>query len=190
MDPAAKASKHERMNARYHEVRESGMQEDKFAAACAARMAARRVVRATCFWHLVALIYLGPLEAALRAQDEAKRIAAQERARAWYVENPERAAATMRAYRAQNRHLCRAWGRKYDAAKLNAVPSWADPDAIARTYLLAEMLTDATGEPWHVDHRVPLQSPLVCGLHCEANLQPIPAKMNLAKSNRFWPDMP
>jgi hypothetical protein len=42
---------------------------------------------------------------------------------------------------------------------------------------------------YHVDHIVPLTSDLVCGLHCEANLQIAVGKDNIAKNNRWWPDM-
>ena len=42
---------------------------------------------------------------------------------------------------------------------------------------------------WEVDHIVPLQSPIVCGLHVEHNLQVIPASKNRSKHNRHWPDM-
>lgn len=52
------------------------------------------------------------------------------------------------------------------------------------------MRTSATAIPWEVDHIVPLNNDLVCGLHCEANLQVIPAIANLSKNNSWWPDMP
>jgi hypothetical protein len=35
-----------------------------------------------------------------------------------------------------------------------------------------------------------LRSELVCGLHCEANLQIISAFDNQSKRNYRWPDMP
>jgi hypothetical protein len=54
-------------------------------------------------------------------------------------------------------------------------------------YQLATIF-NRTGMNLQVDHIVPLQSDLVCGLHCEANLQLLPASDNISKGNRHWPD--
>ena len=76
------------------------------------------------------------------------------------------------------------------ARKIRATPAWADIEAIRAFYEEAAVLRKATGVEYHVDHIVPLQSVLVCGLHCEANLQIIPAIENESKRNFWWPDMP
>ena len=55
-------------------------------------------------------------------------------------------------------------------------------------YDKAQRLTRESGVKHHVDHTVPLQSPLVCGLHCEFNLQVITEKENKKKHNRWWPE--
>ncbi len=75
------------------------------------------------------------------------------------------------------------------AQKLLAVPAWANKFFISEAYHLAKLRTEITGFKWHVDHIVPLQSDLVCGLHVEHNLRVIPARDNLTKNNRWWPDM-
>lgn len=57
-------------------------------------------------------------------------------------------------------------------------------------YLEAKRIGQETGVKHHVDHIVPIKSPIVCGLHCEANLQILPEAENIRKGNRHWPDMP
>jgi len=65
---------------------------------------------------------------------------------------------------------------KYRAAKLQAIPKWANLKKIAQIYS-----TCPAG--YHVDHIVPLQGVLVCGLHVEYNLQHLTAEANQKKSN-------
>lgn len=76
------------------------------------------------------------------------------------------------------------------ARKRQATPAWACQEAINAFYAQAAELTKSTGVQHHVDHVVPLQSRLVCGLHVEFNLAVLPRFDNQSKSNRWWPDMP
>lgn len=79
---------------------------------------------------------------------------------------------------------------KYRAKKLRATPSWLSGSQIAkikRIYKLREIIVDATGTNYHVDHIVPLQGKNVCGLHVPWNLQVIPAEDNLKKNNTHKP---
>lgn len=96
----------------------------------------------------------------------------------------------MKMWRQQNPEKNAFYVMKRQAAKLRAIPVWADMEKIEAIYNEARRLTELTGIPHHVDHIVPLQSPWVCGLHCEANLQILPYYENQSKSNRVWPDMP
>lgn len=125
-----------------------------------------------------------------RAETNAWRAAHREHVNAQsrrYMELPE--------YKARRRQRFINWvsanyGRKLAlnmaryCAKLRAIPKWANPEKIAAIY------ESAAAKGWHVDHIVPLQSKLVCGLHWEKNLQPLPPANNLAKGNRQWPNMP
>lgn len=65
-------------------------------------------------------------------------------------------------------------------------PPWhhTEVDKVSALYKRAEALG------MHVDHIVPLRSPIVCGLNCYANLQLLPPEVNLSKSNHMWPGHP
>lgn len=71
-----------------------------------------------------------------------------------------------------------------------AMPAWADIGKIRGIYEAAAKAEEMTGCEYHVDHIVPLNSRIVCGLHNEFNLQVLPALENLKKGNRHWPDKP
>lgn len=90
-----------------------------------------------------------------------------------------------RAWASENKHVAMEVVRRRQAAKLKATPSWASRKAMQEVYALAVAMTEKTGVPHDVDHIVPLQSKLVCGLHCEANLQVLPRRENRLKHNSF-----
>ena len=66
-----------------------------------------------------------------------------------------------------------------------SLPPWADKKAIRAIYFEARRLTASTGIKYEVDHIIPSNHPLVCGLHVENNLQIITEKENITKSNIF-----
>lgn len=70
-----------------------------------------------------------------------------------------------------------------------ARPPWVTPQSVAQFWRDSAERTQATGVQHSVDHIVPLQHPLVCGLHCPANMRVIPLRDNTAKGNSWWPDM-
>ena len=136
------------------------------------------------------------------AKENRKRLSAK--AQAWRDENLEKArGANVRHKRVNkvalyekhiewvknNRDKRRATYAARKSAKLQATPKWADRTAIAAIYRRAVAIERETGKRMHVDHIVPLQHPLVCGLHCEANLQILPGAENESKRNFWWPDM-
>lgn len=113
-----------------------------------------------------------------------------EKARRYRESNPEKIVESARKWRRQNRHKTNASKSRRIAAQLQATPKWADHSKIQEFYFAANFLGMVTGEWYHVDHMIPIRSELVCGFHCQANLQVIPGKDNQRKGNRYWPDMP
>lgn len=125
----------------------------------------------------------------MKAYYQANKEAVAEREKAYREANKEAVAERKKAYRKANPHIINAIKAKRRATKLQATPAWADLEAIKGMYELAAIF-NCTGLNLHIDHIVPLQSNLVCGLHCEANLQLMPSSDNISKGNRHWPDMP
>ena len=108
----------------------------------------------------------------------------------WVKRNPDKYREYARRTRKANPETYRLKVQLRRRRHRSATPAWADKRAIAALYRKAAELTASTGIPHEVDHIVPLLSPLVCGLHCEANLQILPMVDNRRKNNRLWPDMP
>lgn len=112
-----------------------------------------------------------------------------ERNKAWRELNSDRNKETNATWKRTHSDKVADSRARRRAAELQAIPAWADFDRIAKIYELAKQLRELGCEV-HVDHIVPLQSPLVCGLHVHDNLRVILATDNASKANRHWPDMP
>jgi len=69
---------------------------------------------------------------------------------------------------------------KRRAAKLNRTVGWGQ-EGIQELYKECAAL----GPDYHVDHIIPMQGKKVSGLHVRENLQIIPKKENLEKSNKY-----
>ena len=98
-------------------------------------------------------------------------------------ENPEKIAANQKKYRQNNPGKINAKNSMRRASKLQATPAWANEKYIKLFYTGAKIEEGRTGRKVHVDHIVPLQGDIVCGLHCEDNLQFLFAEDNIRKSN-------
>ena len=96
----------------------------------------------------------------------------------YYKANADARKARVAEYRKENPHVRQAISAGYRAAKLNAMPDWADKEAIKEKYRNCP-------KGYQVDHEVPLQGKSVSGLHVPANLQHLPASENARKCNRF-----
>lgn len=108
----------------------------------------------------------------------------------WREKNKDREPLRISLWSKKNPHKINANTARRTAAKLRAVPRWADAEAIEKIYAEAARLRRETGERYEVDHIVPLQGRTVSGFHCEYNLQILQKAANISKHNRFWPDMP
>ena len=100
------------------------------------------------------------------------------------------------------RSRCRAWNAKnlsyksaatrlYRLTKTKHTAKWLTPEdhkQMHSMYELARIITECTGEKYHVDHIIPLRGRIVSGLHVPYNLQVIRASINIRKSNKYEED--
>lgn len=107
-----------------------------------------------------------------------------ERSRERYKLDPTPFARSRKAWQQKNPSRVRAYGADYRARRIKAAPSWANAEYIRLWYEVARLEEARTGRKCHVDHIVPLNSSVVCGLHNEHNLRVMFAEDNIRKGNR------
>lgn len=109
------------------------------------------------------------------------------RARERYQEVREETIKKAIAYAKKNSHILslKRAARKRRVKK--ATPIWANMAHVELFYKIARQDQIDTGIKMHVDHIIPLQHPLVCGLHNEHNLQILTGERNCSKGNKFDP---
>jgi hypothetical protein len=100
--------------------------------------------------------------------------------RAYRIANLDKVKRTVAAYIAtpRGRSIKNESTRRSRLRHPEAMPAWADRDAILKFY------ADCPAG-MHVDHIIPTGGRFVCGLHVLENLQYLPAQENFRKTNLF-----
>jgi hypothetical protein len=142
------------------------------------------------------------VEKARRFRDSSRDVALA-RTNAWRDKNRTAYLAKMAEFRAGNREYFKAYNRKYQKenpgvfkekghrrryARIRATPTWYgefDAFVMLEAADLCILRRDKTGFEWHIDHMVPLRAKAASGLHCAANIQVIPASINIVKQNKM-----
>ena len=107
----------------------------------------------------------------------------KEAIKAWYEANKEAKAESDKAWRKANKEVVAAKNSRKRALKRNAVPKFLrscqeEKKRLQEIYKLRQLLSDATGIVYHVDHMWPLSDG---GPHWSGNLQVITEQENLSK---------
>jgi hypothetical protein len=113
------------------------------------------------------------------------KVAAQRKK--WEQDNPDKCAAQRKKWQQANPDRVQSINAKRRAVKLHAYPSYANKDLITVIRRQTIALTKLTGIKFQTDHIDPLQGALVCGFEHEDNLQPLTARENARKGNKFKP---
>ena len=111
----------------------------------------------------------------------------KDRAKKWRLLNKEKKLAQNRVWKQNNLAYYAAKEQERRGKKFNATVTWDIEltDFVAQeAQKLRSLREEITKTPWDVDHIIPLQHKQICGLHVWNNLQVIPKKVNIKKSNR------
>jgi len=102
------------------------------------------------------------------------------RGKKYYKNNKEKCKVRLSEWQNNNRGHYNYLLSKYRAKKLQATVNWANLDKVKEFYKNCP-------KGYEVDHIIPLQNKLVCGLHNEFNLQYLTVSENRTKNNSFTP---
>lgn len=112
----------------------------------------------------------------------------RQRLKVYSENNPEKIRASSGRYRSANLEKYRFYEASRRARKANATPAWfgeLDEMVLSEAFSLCVQREKETGIKWHVDHLIPIQARMACGLHYSDNVQVIPAAVNCLKSNQL-----
>jgi len=101
-----------------------------------------------------------------------------ERFKKYSLTNKEKIRERSRLFRLNKPHIQNSINANRRASKLKATPKFANLNKIREIYKNCP-------KGYVVDHIVPLQGKVVCGLHVEWNLQYLTSSDNLFKSNKL-----
>lgn len=117
--------------------------------------------------------YSNPERAAKRLENSLK----------WTKENPDRQKQIYRNWSKRNHYYRAYMSAKRRAQKIQATPKWLTGKQLKEI----ENIYRNCPKGYEVDHIIPLNNPLVCGLHVPWNLQIITEEENRKKGNSFVP---
>lgn len=106
----------------------------------------------------------------------------------WAKSHRESRRKIVEKWRIENKPKKAHYQKLREAKKTKASPCWLTLEQLTEIenfYWLAKECEMLSGDKYHVDHIIPLQSKNVCGLHVPWNLQVLPADVNISKGNRL-----
>lgn len=110
-----------------------------------------------------------------------------ERNKQWRQDKKIHCSEYAQDWRQKNPHKVALGNERRTQYLKERTPSWysSEEDLIKTIYQKRDELSELWNTKLHVDHIIPIIHPLVCGLHCYANLQLLEASINNSKYNSY-----